>query len=75
MRARRLDDRERLLGPLGRDAQRIDLAPEHVALDQEADEAVEDLVARVDLMVRDRADGVRLAPDGGALLGASSRRC
>ena len=53
-RARRLDDRQRLLGPLRRDAQRIDLAPEHVALDQEADEPVVDLLARVDLMVRRR---------------------
>ena len=53
-RAGRLDHRERLLGPLGGDAQRIDLAPEHVALDQEADEAVVDLLAGVDLVVLGR---------------------
>ena len=58
MRARRLDDRQRLLGPLGGDAQRVDLAAEHVALDQEADEAVVDLLPGVDLVVRDRADAL-----------------
>ena len=68
-RAGRLDHRQRLLGPLGGHAQRVDLAPEHVALDQEADEPVVDLVAGVDLVVRDGADGLRLAADGGALLG------
>jgi hypothetical protein len=66
------DDTERLLRPLGGDAQRVDLAPEHVALHEEADEPVEDLLARVYFMVVDRADGVRLAADGGPLLGTGA---
>ena len=70
--ARRLDHRQRLLGPLGRHAQGVDLAPEHVALDQEPDEPVVDLLAGVDLMVRRGADGLRLAADGGALLGGGA---
>ena len=66
---RRLHYRQRLLGPLGGHAQRIDLAAQHVALDEEADEPVVHLLARVDLMVGDRADRVGLAPDGRPLLG------
>ena len=70
--ARHLDHRHRLLGALRGDAQRVDLAAEHVALDQEADEAVEDPLPRVDLVVRHGADGVSLAPDGGALGGGGA---
>ena len=69
---RRLDHRERLLGPLGRHAQRVDLAAEHVALDEEPDEPVVDPVAGVHLVVRHGADGLRLAADGGALLGGGA---
>ena len=62
-----LDHRQRLLGPLRRDAQRVDLAAEHVALDQEADEPLVHPVAGVDLVVRDGADGLGLPPDRGAI--------
>ena len=51
---------------------RVDLAPENVALNQEPDEPVVDLLAGVDLMVRRGADGLRLAADGGALLGGGA---
>ena len=60
MRARDLDDGNRLLGALGGDAQRIDLAAQHVALDEVAHEAVEHRCARVDLVMPTRADGLRL---------------
>ena len=61
------DDRDRLLGALRRDRQGVDLAPEHVALDEPADEAGEDLGPRVHLVVLRGADRGGLAADGGAL--------
>src|SRR5262249_18106553 len=64
-----VDDRERLLGPFGRDAEWIDLAAEDVALDQETDEAIEDGLASVDLVMLDGADRLGLPPNGGQLVG------
>ena len=57
--------RDRLLGPLGRDAQGVDLAPEDVPLDQVADEPVEHGFPGINLMVLDRADREGLLPDLG----------
>ena len=67
-----LDHRERLLGALRRDAQRIDLAPEHVPLDEEPNEAPVDPVAGIHLVVGDRADGLGLPADGGTVGGAGA---
>ena len=67
-RTRHVHHGQRLLRPLGGDAQRVHLAAQDVALDQVAHEAVEDLRAGADLMVLDRADPLRLPTDGRALL-------
>ena len=66
---RRLDDRDGLLGSLGGHAQRIDLAPEHVALDEVAHETIEHLGTGIHFMVPQRAHRLRLATNGGAVLG------
>ena len=71
-RARHLDHRQRLLGALRRDTQRIDLAAQHVPLDQEADEPPVHRLAGIHLVVRDGADRLRLSPDGGAVGGAGA---
>jgi hypothetical protein len=55
------------LSALRRHAQWIDFAAEHVALDEEADEAVVHLVACSYLMVLDRADLLRLPPNDPAV--------
>ncbi len=68
-RARRLDDRDGLLRPLGGDAQRVDLAPQHVALDEVAHEAIEHRSARIDFMVPQCADRLRLPANRGAVIG------
>ncbi len=65
--ARGLDHRQRLLGALGGDAEGVDFPSEHVPLDQEADEAIEDGDTGVDLMVLGRADGAALCGDRGAV--------
>ena len=59
----RLHQRQGLLGALRCDTQRIDLAPQHVSLNQEAHEPVVNLLARIDLMMLDRPDRFRLLPD------------
>ena len=59
----------RLLGTLGRNAQRVDLAPQHIALHQVAHEALVDLLPGVHLMMLNGADRLGLAPNGVAFLG------
>ena len=65
---------DRLLGALGRHRQRIDFAPQHVALDEIAHEAVEDLRPRVHFVMLDGTDGERLRPDRRALGGGGAAR-
>ena len=67
-----VDHRNGLLGPLGGHAQRVDFAPEHVPLDQIADEPFEDGLAGIDFVVLDRADGHGLAADLGEFFGAGA---
>ena len=60
-----LDHGDGLLGAFSRDAEGIDLAPEHVALDEVPDEPVEDGGAGIDLVMLHRPDGGGLAAHGG----------
>ena len=69
---RHLDQGNRLLGPLGGDGEGIDLAAEHVPLDQKSDEAMEDRVAGVHLVMGGRAHRLGLAADRGALGGGAA---
>ncbi len=68
-RTGRLDDRERLLRPLGGHRERIHPATQHIALDQDPDESIEDCLPRIDGVVLDRSDRARLPGDGLALRG------
>ena len=67
-----LDQGNGLLGALRGHRERIDLAAQHIALNQITDEAIEHLGAGVDLVVLRGADRHGLLPDRRALLGAGA---
>ena len=67
-----LDHRHRLLGPLGGHGEGIDLPPEDVPLDQEADEAIPHRSAGIDLVMLHGADRHRLGADLGAVIGGGA---
>jgi hypothetical protein len=71
-RAGGLQHADGLLRAFRRHREGIDLTAQHVALHQIADEALVDRLAGVDLVVLGGAHGQRLAPDGGALVGAGA---
>src|SRR5918995_4273026 len=66
---RRIYHRQSLLGALRRDAEWIDFAPQHIALNQKSDEPVVDLLAGIDLVVLGGSNIGRLFCDGGTVLG------
>ena len=68
----RLDQRKSLLSPLRGHAERVNFAPQHVALNQEANKAAVHLLASINFMMADRADRLCLFGDSSALGGRSA---